>query len=154
MRHAYFGRKLHRTTNERQQLFRNLLRALIAHGKVITTLAKAKSVAPAMEKLITKAKSGTEAARRGVFADLGGDKESTKALMDMAKTRFSPRTSGFTRVIKLGARQGDAAEMVELSFVDAPVVVEAKKEIVKSKEKVKPEKAQKPKVVKKTTAKK
>lgn len=154
MRHAIFGRKLHRTKNERQQLFRNLLRALIAHGRLTTTIAKAKSVQPTMEKLITKAKTGTEHARRGILADLGGDKESTQSLMGMAKTRFNQRVSGFTRLVKLGARQGDAAEMVELSFVDAPVVIEPKKEIVKNKEEVKKVKAAKPKVVKKTPAKK
>ncbi len=152
MRHAYFGRKLHRTTNERQQLFRNLLRALIAHGSIKTTIAKAKSVVPAMEKLITKAKSGTEAAKRELFADLGGDKQSTQMLLDMAKTRFAARSSGYTRLVKLGSRQGDAAEMVELSFVDAPIVIEPKKEIVKKKAEAKPEKAAK-KVVKKPTKK-
>lgn len=155
MRHAYFGRKLSRTKNERQQLFRNLLRALIAHGAITTTVAKAKSVAPAMEKMITKAKVGTEVAKRAIFADLGGDKEHTQMLMDMAKTRFANRTSGFTRLIKLGARSGDAAEMVQLSFVDAPIV-EVKKEVpVKKEEKTKPVKKEvKPKVVKKPAAKK
>ncbi|MBI2404680.1 50S ribosomal protein L17 [Candidatus Gottesmanbacteria bacterium] len=108
MRHSYFGRKLSRTTNERQQLFRNLLRALITHGSITTTMARAKAIAPSMEKLITKAKVGNDPTKRAIFAQLG-DKDATRELLGMA--------------IKLGLRTGDAAEMVQLSFVDVPVAV-------------------------------
>lgn len=135
MRHSYFGRKLSRTTNERQQLFRNLLRALIAHGSITTTMPRAKAVQPSMEKLITKAKVGNDSTKRAIFAQLG-DKDATRELLGMAQTRFEKRSSGFTRIIKLGLRTGDAAEMVQLSFVDAPVAVSVPAE----KKEEKPEK--------------
>lgn len=120
MRHATFGRGLSRTVNERRRLFMNLARELIVHGQITTTLAKAKAVQPLVEKLITRAKKGKEANRRLVLAVLA-DKTITAMLMDFAKTRFVSRTSGFTRIIKLGPRLGDATESAMLSFVDAPV---------------------------------
>lgn len=98
-----------------------LARELIEHGQITTTLAKAKAVQPLVEKLITRAKKGKEADRRLVFEVLA-DKAMTATLMDFAKTRFANRTSGFTRIIKLGPRLGDATETAMLSFVDAAVV--------------------------------
>lgn len=153
MRHSYFGRKLSRTTNERQQLFRNLLRALIAHGTITTTIARAKAIQPAMEKLITKAKVG-EHKKREIFAALG-DKDATREIVEMGKIRFEKRSSGFTRIIKLGLRPGDAAEMVQLSFVDQPVAI-VPTEIVSTKKKAilkKPKKEEKSKKPKRKTAK-
>ncbi len=123
MRHAYFGKKLSRTKNERRRLFRNLLRDLISHGKIVTTLSKAKAVQPLMEKLITKAKIGSQQKEREIFAVLT-DKEHTDRLLDMAKTRFAHRSSGFTHIIKLGFRSGDATEKVRLGFIDEEIVVE------------------------------
>lgn len=120
MRHATFGRGLSRTVNERRRLFMILARELIEHGQITTTLAKAKAVQPLVEKLITRAKKGSESDRRLVFEVLA-DKKITAQLMDFAKTRFAKRTSGFTRIIKLGPRLGDATEEAMLSFVDAAV---------------------------------
>lgn len=131
MKHGYFGRKLGRNKDERRRLFMILTRSLIEQGRVRTTLAKAKAVQPMVEQLITKTKaatSGSLGAVEGVLADFG----SFSKLRDMAKTRFSARTSGYTRIVKLGTRLGDAAEMVYLEFVDA-APVEEKTEQIKPK---------------------
>lgn len=122
MRHSYFGRKLSRTKNERQQLFRNLLRAVIVHGKITTSLAKAKAIQPTIEKLITKAKEGSETKRREALSVLA-DKPTTDQLWERAKTQFAGRQSGFTRIIRLGSRRGDATEEVQLRFVDETTAI-------------------------------
>ncbi len=123
MRHSVFGRKLSRTKNERRRLFAGLMRDLILHGRISTSFAKAKAVQPAIEKLITKAKAGTDAKRRLMTAVLM-DRTLTAMLADDAKTRFSTRNSGYTRIIKLGQRKSDATEMVVLEFVDEKVITE------------------------------
>lgn len=131
MRHSVFGRKLSRTKNERRRLFAGLIRDLIIHNGITTTIAKAKAVQPLVEKIITKAKKGTEVDRRRVDAVIT-NRKLTEALFEDAKTRFSGRTSGFTRIIKLGKKRGDAADTALLSFVDQKVEVETiapKKEI-------------------------
>jgi large subunit ribosomal protein L17 len=150
MRHGYSGKQLSRNTNERKNLIRNLVRSLILHGAIKTSKAKAKVTQRSVEKLITKAKHGSEADIRGVSGETG-DQKITKKLVEMSKTRFAIRTSGYTRIIKLGKQQGDASEQVLLSFVDEEVV----QEIVKPAKKVvskeaKPEvKSQKPKAQRK-----
>lgn len=136
MRHSYFGRKLSRTVNERRRLFMMLARELMVRGTITTTLAKAKAVQPLVEKLITRAKKGSDVDRRRVLSVLA-DRMITKNLMDQAKTRFAARTSGFTRIVKLGPRLGDATEMVKLSFVDAPIVTG---EVVQKPKQAKPAK--------------
>lgn len=98
------------------------LRDLILRGSIVTNFAKAKSIAPMMEKLITKARLGTEQKRREVFAALTHD-DAVRKLWEEASTRFLGRSSGFTRVVKLGMRRGDASEMAKVVFVDAPVVI-------------------------------
>lgn len=123
MRHHYFGKQLSRTKNERKQLFRNLVRSLFLHGKIETTIAKAKSVQALAEKCITKAKIGSEQKKRELYAFLP-DKLVINRILDQAKTRFGNRTSGYTRIIKLGARLGDSAEKVQLSFVDDEIQVD------------------------------
>jgi large subunit ribosomal protein L17 len=135
MKHGYFGRKLGRNKDERRRLFMILTRSLIGSGRVRTTLAKAKSIQPMVEKLITKAKSGESGALRKASMVLA-DVDSYKKLLVMAKERFAKRTSGYTRIVKLGTRLGDASEMVYLEFVDsAPVVEKPKKQAVKKGEK-------------------
>lgn len=116
MRHKVYGKKLSRSTDERKRLRRNLLRSLILYGQIRTTKAKAQAIRGAIDTLITKAKKGTEAMKRHIIASLG-DRKIAKQLIDMANQKFSDRSSGYTRMIKLGARQGDSAEMVLLSFV-------------------------------------
>jgi large subunit ribosomal protein L17 len=140
MRHAYFGRKLSRTKNERRRLFQNLERSLLIHGSVTTTLAKAKAFQPIIEKLITKAKSGTNAALIQIRKELV-DRESVQLLLADAKTRFNGRNSGYTSIVKLGKRQSDASEMALIRFVDAKieksaiVATEKKEKVTGTKEK-------------------
>lgn len=132
MKHGYFGRKLGRNKDERRRLFMILTRSLIEAGRVRTTFAKAKAIQPMVEKLITKAKSGTSGALNKVSGVLS-DADSYKKLLEMAKARFGGRTSGYTRIVKLGTRLGDASEMVFLEFVDAaPVTEKAKPKATKA----------------------
>ena len=126
MRHAVFGRKLSRTKNERRRLFQGLARDLLVHGAVRTTLAKAKAVQPLVEKLITKAKHGEHIDIVQVQRVLD-NRQLTQQLFADAKTRFSGRTSGFTKIVKLGKRLGDAAEEVLFAFIDERVVAEVVK---------------------------
>lgn len=126
MRHAVFGRKLSRTKNERRRLFQGLARDLIVHGAIRTTLAKAKAVQPLVEKLITKAKYGEHIDVVQIQRVLD-TRQLTEQLLADAKTRFFGRTSGFTKIVKMGKRLGDAAEEVLLSFVDERVVAEVVK---------------------------
>lgn len=145
MRHSVGGYKLSRTKNERRRLLMILARDLILHGTVFTTRAKAKAVQPLVEKLITKAKDGSQAKVRQIFAVLA-DKDLTTSLVGQAATRFSKRTSGFTRIVKLGERRGDSAESVALQFVDAQELIhlEEKKEVKVEAARV-PKKASEPK---------
>lgn len=116
MRHSVYGRKLSRTKNERRRLLQGLARELIRRGSLRTTLAKAKAVQPLVEKLITRAKLGGSGAIIAIKRALS-DKETEKLLLVDAGTRFAARTSGFTRIVKLGPRKGDSAEEVMLQFV-------------------------------------
>jgi large subunit ribosomal protein L17 len=163
MRHSVFGRKLSRTKNERRRLFAGLIRDLLIRNQIVTTVAKAKAVQPLVEKLITKAKSGTETDRRRVDAVLT-DRKITSQLFEYAKTRFASRSSGFTRVIKLGIRKGDSTNTAVLSFVDEKVVVEqiaVKKEVkqevkklIKATTKIEKKEDKKKLIVEKTKSKK
>ncbi len=123
MRHSVFGRKLSRTANQRQRLFAVLVRDLFLHNAIVTTVAKAKAVQPIVEKLITKAKDTRETARRQVMSAVQ-DRAIVTALFEDAKTRFAGRNSGYTRIIKVGRRLGDATNTAMLSFVDERVVAE------------------------------
>lgn len=134
MRHSVFGRKFSRTKNERKHLFAGLVRSLLVIGSMKTTVTKAKAVQPIVEKLVTKAKRGKEGDRRSIMTFIADANVADQLLSD-AKTRFGRRTSGFTRIVRLGKRLGDAAEEALLQFVDEKVVVEViapKKEEKKS----------------------
>jgi large subunit ribosomal protein L17 len=154
MRHSYFGKKLSRTKNERRRLLQILARDVLIHGQIKTTLAKAKAVQPLVEKLITNVKKGTSAGMIQVRKVLA-DKKSVDFLLNDTKTRFASRTSGYTRIIKLGTIRSDAAQEVLLSFVDERVVAEvvgakkAEKAAKPAKTEAKP-KAEKPAVKPKT----
>lgn len=132
MRHTYFGKKLSRTTNKRKQLLRNLACDLVKRGSLITTKAKAYAVRPMVEKLITRAKRGNQYAYRKVLSELG-NADVAKLLIKDAKTRFFKRTSGYTRILKLGLIGSDARDMVQISFVDERVVAEVVKPEPKAK---------------------
>lgn len=150
MRHTYFGKKLSRSTGERTQILRNLARDMILHGVLVTTKAKAKAVRSFVEKLVTRAKDGNQFSYRFVLAKLG-DAKVVKQLMDDAKTRFSARTSGYTRILKLGPTGSDARELVQLSFVDPRIVTEVVSPEIKkeNKKEIKKGRKTKPHTVKK-----
>ena len=111
------NRKLGRTSSHRNAMFRNQLASLIDNERIITTLPKAKELRPIAEKLITLAKNDSVHARRQAFRQVPDDSLIAK-LFDTLGPRFSTRPGGYTRIMKLGARRGDAAEMAILELVE------------------------------------
>lgn len=117
MRHGNANRKLGRTSSHRNAMFRNQLASLIEHERIVTTLPKAKELRPIAEKLITLAKNDSVHARRQAARQVPSDALIAK-LFDTIGPRFSTRPGGYTRIMKLGARRGDAAEMAILELVE------------------------------------
>ncbi len=117
MRHQRSGRKLGRDSAHRRALYANLTAALIEHGRIKTTEAKAKEVRPIAEKVITLGKRGDLAAHRQAVAFLRSKTAAHRLFLEVAP-RFAERDGGYTRVVKLGPRQGDAAPMAYLELVD------------------------------------
>jgi large subunit ribosomal protein L17 len=117
MRHRVRGRKLGRTTAHRTALFRNQLTALFTHERIITTLAKAKELRPMAERMVTLAGTGSLPARRKVLT-MVPDKVIVRRLFDEIAPRFVDRPGGYTRIMRLGRRHGDGAEMAIIEFVD------------------------------------
>lgn len=117
MRHNVSGRKLGRTTGHRLALFRNQLASLVASERIVTTLAKAKELRPLAEKVVTQGKRGSVHARRLVGRWLP-NRDLIKKLFEEIAPRFSERSGGYLRIVKLGSRQGDGAELAVLEFVD------------------------------------
>ncbi len=117
MRHRVAGHHLHRTTNEAKRLRRNLIVALFLHEGIQTTEAKARMIQGEAEHLIAMARDGSEHHRRLVLARLGGNEVATAKLFDLIAPRFEDRPGGFTRLLKLGRRQGDGAPMVLLQII-------------------------------------
>ena len=117
MRHAKAGKKLGRDSAHRRALYSNLAGALITHGRIETTEAKAKAVKPYAEKLITLGKRGDLHARRQALAQLRTNDVVHHLFAEVAP-RFADRAGGYTRIVKLGPRLGDAADMVYLELVD------------------------------------
>jgi len=117
MRHHRAGKKLGRDSAHRRALYANLAGSLIEHGRIKTTEAKAKAVKPFAEQMITLGKRGDLAARRQAIAELRSQDVVHQLFADVAP-RFADRPGGYTRIVKLGPRQGDAAEMVYLELVD------------------------------------
>jgi large subunit ribosomal protein L17 len=120
MRHKHGGRKLQRTSSHRKALLRNMSAALIKHEQIKTTTAKAKELRPYVEKLITLAKKGGLSNRRLAHARLMDDAQLAK-LFDVLAPRYAKRDGGYTRVIKAGIRQSDAAPIAVIEFVDRDV---------------------------------
>ncbi|OGF53017.1 MAG: 50S ribosomal protein L17 [Candidatus Fraserbacteria bacterium RBG_16_55_9] len=116
MRHRKKFRKLNRTASHRKLMLASQVKALIAHGKVDTTVTRAKESRIMAEKLITWAKQGDVHARRQVFRVLQ-DKDIIKKLFDEIGPRYQDRQGGYTRVLKLPPRLGDGAEMARLTWV-------------------------------------
>jgi large subunit ribosomal protein L17 len=117
MRHNVMGRKLSRTTNHRKALFRNLTTELFRHNRIKTTEAKAKSIQPIAEKLITLARRGDLHARRLAAREVT-DPAVLQKLFDEIGPRAQNRPGGYVRIYKLGSRQGDAAPMALIELVD------------------------------------
>jgi len=117
VRHQKTGRKLGRDSAHRKALFSNLVGAVIQHGRIETTLAKAKEVRPLTEEMITLGRKGDLHSRRLALGTLRSQDVVHKLFAEVAP-RFEGRPGGYTRIIKLGPRKGDAAEMAYLEFVD------------------------------------
>ncbi len=117
MRHQRAGKKLGRDSSHRRALYANLACSLIEHGRIRTTEAKAKAVKPFAEQMITLGKRGDLAARRQAVAELRSQEVVHRLFADVAP-RFAERPGGYTRIVKLGPRPGDAADMVYLELVD------------------------------------
>jgi len=125
MRHQVAGKKLGRSKGQRNGLRRTMVRQLFAHEKIKTTRAKALFIRGEAERLITLARNSEKAsevekvnARRLAAARLGNDPDTVKKLFDEIGPRYANRTGGYTRIFRLGPRQGDNAEMVLLTLVE------------------------------------
>ncbi len=117
MAHRIDGRKLGRSTAARMSLFRNLTVSVLRYEKVQTTEAKAKEVRGRVERMISLAKRGDLAARRAVYAQFPNEPLVVAKLFDEIAPKYADRTSGFTRIVRLGQRLGDAAEIVQIELV-------------------------------------
>ena len=120
MKHRVAGRKLGRTSMHRTALLRNLSTELFRHERIKTTLMKAKELRPFAEKLITLSKRETLHARRLVLRDIH-DKDVVSKMFDTISSRFAQRPGGYTRIVKLGPRRGDNAEMALIELIGAEV---------------------------------
>jgi large subunit ribosomal protein L17 len=117
MRHQHTGKKLGRDSAHRRALYANLVCSLIEHGRIKTTEAKAKAVKPLAEQMITLGRRGDLAARRLAIAKLRSV-DAVHILFSEVAPRFADRPGGYSRIVKIGPRPGDAADMVYLELVD------------------------------------
>jgi large subunit ribosomal protein L17 len=125
MRHQKKTIKLGRTAEHRKALLANQVCSLIAHQRIKTTLAKAKAVRPLAERMVTLGKDGSLHARRTAFSTLR-QKDAVKKLFDEIAPRSTDRNGGYTRIVKLGQRTSDSAQMAFIEWVDVAQVVEEK----------------------------
>ena len=119
MRHGMRHRKLGRVSSHREALFRNQLQSLVEKERIVTTLPKAKELRPIAEKVITRGKHGTLHDRRWVLRWVLS-RDLVKKVFDEIAPRFTERPGGYLRIVKLGPRQGDGAEMAVLELVERP----------------------------------
>lgn len=117
MRHRVAGRKFGRNTGQRKALFKGLAVSLILNERVTTTEAKAKTIRPVVEKLVTMAREDTEHHRRLVMSRIGNETAMLK-LFEVLGPRFEEQPGGYTRIYKVGQRKGDAASMAMIEFVE------------------------------------
>jgi large subunit ribosomal protein L17 len=125
MRHGRSGKKLGRDSAHRKALYANLAGAVIEHGRIKTTVTKAKAVKPIAEQLITLGRRGDLHARRQAVAFLRS-KEIVHKLFAEVGPAFAERPGGYLRITRIGPRQGDAAEMAYLELVDSPLVFKSR----------------------------
>lgn len=116
MKHGNANRKFGRVRRQRKALISGLARSLILHERIETTEAKAKELRPFIEKLITTGSKQTVAARRDILSKIT-DKEAVKKLVDTIAPKYKERQGGYTRIIKLPQRAGDAAKIAVIEFV-------------------------------------
>ena len=116
MRHRAKGRQLSRTSSHKRALLNNMAASLFAHGRVITTEAKAKELRPFAERLITLARRGDLHARRLVQRKIK-DRETLSRLFSEIGPRFAARPGGYTRILKLGHREGDGADIARIELL-------------------------------------
>jgi len=117
MRHRIKGKKLNKTSAHRKALLKNLSQALIKHEQIITTLAKAKTLKPYFDKLITIGKKGSLHAKRQAISKIG-DLSLVNKLFNILAKRYESRNGGYSRVLKAGFRYGDSAPMAVIELVD------------------------------------
>jgi large subunit ribosomal protein L17 len=144
MRHNRSGRKLGRVSEHRRALFRNQLCSLVKHERIITTLPKAKELRPIAERVVTLARQHESVHAHRMVARWISDRGLVRRLFSEIAPRFAKRPGGYTRILKLGPRPGDGAELAILEFVDyripeAKGKAEAKEKKAKSKKKARAE---------------
>lgn len=118
MRHKYKGRKFGRNAGHRKALLMNLAKAVIQHESIETTLPKAKDIRPLVEKLITRGRDNSLHSRRELCSFFGNDHEIVNKILNDLSPRFAERQGGYLRIVKTGYRQGDAAPMAIIQFVE------------------------------------
>jgi len=116
MKHQVSGRKFDRPTHQRLSMYRNMVASLFLSEKMVTTEAKAKEIRGFAERMITLGKKGGLAARRRALAFIYDENAVEKLFSDIAP-RYSARAGGYTRIVKLGPRQGDCAPMAQIELV-------------------------------------
>ena len=117
MRHHNKNRKFGRKANIRRALLKSLALSLIVHGRIKTTEARAKELRPFIEKLVTKGKSPDLNTRRIIISRLLNQKKESKKLIDDIAPKYKDRQGGYTRIVKLPRRAGDASKMAYIEFV-------------------------------------
>ncbi|MCK4968469.1 MAG: 50S ribosomal protein L17 [Candidatus Aenigmarchaeota archaeon] len=133
MRHHKAGKKLGRLTGPRRALIKSLATSLIIYEKIKTTKAKAKVIRSVVEKLITLGRKNTVTVRRRLLTALPVN--AVKKVLEILGPKYASRPGGYTRIIKLGPRQGDGAELVQIELVDNNVNPILKKSLSKTKSK-------------------
>lgn len=133
-RHGYQGRKFGRERDQRRALLKGLATSLVEHGKIETTLPKAKEIVPYLEVLITKAKIGDLHNRRQIVSSLTTI-EAAHKLVDEIAPKLSARTSGHLRITRTKVRAGDNTQMASVSFVDDVTTEQATPTVAKEAEK-------------------
>jgi large subunit ribosomal protein L17 len=136
MRHRVAGNKLQRPVAHRRALLRNLVTSVIEHDFIITTVPKAKAAKPLVDNMVTLGKNGSLAARRQAATFLQTP-ASLKKLFDKVAPKFGQRTGGYTRIVRIGPRKGDGAELCKLELVGTELVKRAAERAKRREERLK-----------------
>ena len=143
MRHGLYHKKLNRTSEHRKSLIKNMLNSLIKYEQITTTLPKAKTLKPQIDKVITLGKKGSLANKKNLFSRLQ-DKINTRKVTNVLSKRYLNRKGGYSRIIKAGFRYGDRAPLAIIELVDRDInakKIDVKKKVKESKSETTPEKA-------------